>query len=415
MSDPGSTSGCGGIVAADASTTSRGSRFRELFNGTDSLLASVWLVVLVFPASQLVLSDASVFRKIIGVVLLVLFSVTYSLGFGMAETFPRRMTMPQRALFWFCVLVVVTVPTVLVIGVWSVFLVPFYVAMVSFTVPMIYSLPAVVTIMLASTGAVYLAEPDAVVPTMGATVASPVMIYLVALASRRSEAKSRLAHELSLSQERESIAVDVHDLLGHSLTVVTLKSEVAARLVDTDPEAAKAEMEQITRISRTALAEVRSTVTRMRRPDLDGELAAARRALDTAGVDAVLPSDTSVAGTNSHLFSWVIREAVTNVVRHAEASRCEVTMSGDRVRVVDDGVGFEGAAEGAAEGEGLAGLRARVEDAGGTLTLRSHTTATVTASGTAGTASGTAGTASGTDTATGTGTTLVVSMTGENP
>ena len=67
---------------------------------------------------------------------------------------------------------------------------------------------------------------------------------------------------------------------------------------------------------------MRSTVTRMRRPDLDGEVAAARRALDTAGVIAVLPDDTSVAGTNSHLFSWVIREAVTNVVRHAEASRC---------------------------------------------------------------------------------------------
>ncbi|MGO1465889.1 MAG: ATP-binding protein, partial [Candidatus Corynebacterium faecigallinarum] len=92
---------------------------------------------------------------------------------------------------------------------------------------------------------------------------------------------------------------------------------------------------------------------------------------------------------------WVIREAVTNVVRHAEASRCEVTMSGDRVRVVDDGVGFEGAAGGAADGEGLAGLRARVEDAGGTLTLSSRTGS---------------GTSAG-----GTGTTLVVSMTGESP
>lgn len=405
MSEPGSTSrvgrcagGRGGDTGASGTTTGRvrlWARFREDFNGTDSLMASVWLVVLVFPAFLLVMSDASLFRKITGVVLLVVFSVTYSLGFGLAETFPRRMTMPQRAGFWFTVLIVVSVPTVLVIGVWTVFLVPFYVAAVSFTLPMIYSLPAVVTIMLGSTGLVYLAAPDAVVPTMGATVASPIMIYLVALASRRSEEKSRLSHELSLSHERESIAVDVHDLLGHSLTVVTLKSEVATRLVDTDPAAAKTELEQITRISRTALAEVRSTVTRMRRPDLDGEVAAARRALDTAGVIAVLPDDTSVAGTNSHLFSWVIREAVTNVVRHAEASRCEVTMSGDRVRVVDDGVGFEGAAGGAADGEGLAGLRARVEDAGGTLTLSSRTGS---------------GTSAG-----GTGTTLVVSMTGESP
>lgn len=379
-------------------------RFREDFDSTASLMASVWLVVLVFPAFLLVMSDASVFRKVAGVILLVLFSSVYGVGFGLVESFPKQMTMKQRFVFWFCVLVVVTVPTVLTIGVWAVFLVPFYVAMVSFTLPMIYSLPAVIVLMLGSTGLVYLAEPDATAPVMGATVASPIMIYLVALATRRSEEKSRLSHELSLSRERESIAVDVHDLLGHSLTVVTLKSEVASRLVDADPQAAKDELEQIARISRTALAEVRSTVTRMRSPDLDGEIAAARRALDTAGIDATLPSDAAVAGTNSRLFSWVIREGVTNVVRHSRAAHCEVAMSGDRVQVTDDGVGCPETRE---TGSGLAGLRRRVEDAGGTLTVTSGNTG-------ADTDDSTADTNGSTGDGTGTGMTLLVSMTGEN-
>lgn len=379
-------------------------RFREDFDSTASLMASVWLVVLVFPAFLLVMSDASVFRKVAGVILLVLFSSVYGVGFGLVESFPKQMTMKQRFVFWFCVLVVVTVPTVLTIGVWAVFLVPFYVAMVSFTLPMIYSLPGVIVLMLGSTGLVYLAEPDATAPVMGATVASPIMIYLVALATRRSEEKSRLSHELSLSRERESIAVDVHDLLGHSLTVVTLKSEVASRLVDADPQAAKDELEQIARISRTALAEVRSTVTRMRSPDLDGEIAAARRALDTAGIDATLPSDAAVAGTNSRLFSWVIREGVTNVVRHSRAAHCEVAMSGDRVQVTDDGVGCPETRE---TGSGLAGLRRRVEDAGGTLTVTSGNTG-------ADTDDSTADTNGSTGDGTGTGMTLLVSMTGEN-
>jgi two-component system sensor histidine kinase DesK len=377
-------------------------RFREDFDSTASLMASVWLVVLVFPAFLLVMSDASMFRKVAGVILLVLFSAVYGVGFGLVESFPKQMTMKQRFVFWFCVLVAVTVPTVLTIGVWAVFLVPFYVAMVSFTLPMIYSLPAVIVLMLGSTGLVYLAEPDATAPVMGATVASPIMIYLVALATRRSEEKSRLSHELSLSRERESIAVDVHDLLGHSLTVVTLKSEVASRQVDADPQAAKDELEQIARISRTALAEVRSTVTRMRSPDLDGEIAAARRALDTAGIDATLPSDAAIAGTNSRLFSWVIREGVTNVVRHSRAAHCEVAMSGDRVQVTDDGVGCPETSE---TGSGLAGLRRRVEDAGGTLTVTSGNTGADT--------NGSTGDCSKGD-GTGTGTTLLVSMTGEN-
>lgn len=342
------------------------------FDGASSLLASVWLVVLLVPAVIMVAVDGITSRTVAGIALLVLFCVVYALAFGFME---------RGYLLWVGALVAVGVATWLVVGAYGVYLMPFYVAVVAFPLPVTVSLPLTVLIVAGSSALVFHVEPDAMPGALGATLAAPVMIFVVAMVTRRHEERERLEHELAISQERETIAVDVHDLLGHSLTVVTLKSELAGRLVDTDPEAAKEELAQITRISRTALAEVRSTVTRMRSPDLAGEVDAARRALTTAGIDAELPSDVSVAGVNARLFSWVIREGVTNVVRHSRATRCEVTMTGDRVQVSDDGVGCSGEA-----GNGLTGLRRRVEDAGGTFAVDSG-----------------AGT---------TGTTLTVSMTG---
>ncbi|MGO1947996.1 MAG: sensor histidine kinase [Mycobacteriaceae bacterium] len=358
------------------------SRVPRDFDGTGSLMASIWLVLLLIPASAFVASDASGARTVAGILLLVLFSAVYSVAFGFIETVPRRLTMPQRFAFWFGLLAAIAVATVPVIGANAAFLVPFFTAMLAFPLPVRVSLPSSVVLVLASTGLFWFMEPESMPWAMMATAVSPALIYVIAQAVRREEKRSRLEHDLAISRQRESIAVDVHDLLGHSLTVVTLKAEVASRLVDTDPAASKDEMDQIARISRTALAEVRSTVTRMRSPDIEGEIEAARRALDTAGIAAALPSDVSVAGTNARLFSWAIREGVTNVVRHSRAGRCEVQLGGDRVQVTDDGVGFDDTGC----GSGLAGLRERVEDAGGTLTVT---------------------------TAPGDGTTLLVSMTGE--
>jgi two-component system sensor histidine kinase DesK len=334
------------------------------FDGASSLMASVWLAVLVVPAVVLVVTEGVTVRTVAGIALLVLFSAVYALAFGLVGHWPHGWTMRNRYLFWFSLLALVAVATALVIGAYAAYLVPFFVAVTAFPLPLAVSLPAAVALILGSTTLVQVVEPAAMPGALGATLAGPVMVYAVALVTRRYEEKAQLEHQLAIARERESIAVDVHDLLGHSLTVVTLKSELASRLVDTDREAAKSELEQITRLSRTALAEVRSTVTRMRSPDLAGEVEAARRALTTAGIDAVLPDDVSVAGVNTHLYSWVVREGVTNVIRHSHAGRCEVTMSADGVEVVDDGVGWDGA-----RGNGLAGLDRRVEDAGGTLTL----------------------------------------------
>ena len=187
--------------------------------------------------------------------------------------------------------------------------------------------------------------------------------YLIELGERADVARASLA----LSEEREEIARDVHDVLGHSLTVITLKAELAQRLLEIDPARAGAEMEAIAQLSRASLAEVRSTVTRLRVPDFSGEIEGAGRALQTAGIRAELPeaqSALAVAGVNAKLFSWVLREAVTNMVRHSGANAVRVRLSATGLDILDNGVGV-----GDARGNGLTGMVQRVAASGGSVVI----------------------------------------------
>lgn len=298
------------------------------FDTTSSLLASVWLVILLAPVALLLVGDAPIWRKIVGTTLFAVFSAVYAVTFGVIGHSPARLTSRGRFLFWLDLMAVTAVAVGAVAGLAAAYLVPFLVAYFAFILPPARSIGPVVFLVVASSWAVYLSGDPAWIGHLGGTFASPVFVYLIALASHRAEREQQLAGELAQTREREAVAVDVHDLLGHSLTVVTLKAELASRLVDTDPAAAKDELAQIARISRTSLAEVRATVTRLRQPDLAGEIVGARRALQTAGIAASLPTDAAVAGENARLFSWVVREAVTNVVRHSGATRCTVELGG---------------------------------------------------------------------------------------
>ena len=187
--------------------------------------------------------------------------------------------------------------------------------------------------------------------------------YLIELGERADVARASLA----LSEEREEIARDVHDVLGHSLTVITLKAELAQRLLEIDPARAGAEMEAIAQLSRASLAEVRSTVTRLRVPDFSGEIEGAGRALQTASIRAELPeaqNALAVAGVNAKLFSWVLREAVTNMVRHSGANAARVRLSATGLDILDNGVGV-----GDARGNGLTGMAQRVAASGGSVVI----------------------------------------------
>ncbi|MFF2400262.1 sensor histidine kinase [Streptomyces goshikiensis] len=187
------------------------------------------------------------------------------------------------------------------------------------------------------------------------------------------EARATVA-QLAANEERLRMARDLHDLLGHSLSLITLKSELAGRMLPGQPDAAAQQVADIERVSRQALVDVREAVSGYRRPTLPGELAGARTALTAAGVLADLPAEP-VEGLPEEVESalaWALREAVTNVVRHSGAQRCTVrvellqTLAG---KVVELSVADDGGGGGAppVPGNGLTGLTERLEAVGGTL------------------------------------------------
>lgn len=182
---------------------------------------------------------------------------------------------------------------------------------------------------------------------------------------RAREENARLA----VDEERNRFARDLHDILGHSLTVITVKAELANRLLDVDHERARAELADLERLSRDALADVRRAVQGYREITLPGELARAREALRAAGIDAEVPSAADeVAGELRDLFAWTVREGVTNVIRHSSAQSCAIRLGPRSVEVRDDGRGCQGTPEGA--GHGLSGLRERAAAAGAVVVTR---------------------------------------------
>lgn len=185
----------------------------------------------------------------------------------------------------------------------------------------------------------------------------------------RQQASMRHIHK---AVERERIARDLHDILGHTLSVVILKSELASRLVELNPVRAKAEIEEVERIARNALTEVREAIVGYRTGDLSAELLRCQSTLETAGI-IVERHDEIVDLPLAHerALALIAREAVTNIVRHANAKRCHLTLKkvGRQVQleIRDDGSG--GAHR---EGMGMRGIRERVTAIGGALSWRTE-------------------------------------------
>jgi two-component system, NarL family, sensor histidine kinase DesK len=179
-----------------------------------------------------------------------------------------------------------------------------------------------------------------------------------------AEARAELA-ELAAENERMRIARDLHDLLGHSLTTITVKAGLARRLGSADPARAVSQIAEVEELCRQALADVRSAVSGYRDVTLAGELARGRELLRASGIAADLPTATDVVDpAHQELFGWAVREGLTNVVRHARAQSCAVRLSPSTVEIVDDGVGEP---EPVPAGNGLSGLRERAAAAGGSV------------------------------------------------
>ena len=198
----------------------------------------------------------------------------------------------------------------------------------------------------------------------------------------RALAKLRMANEeiehLAKVAERERIARDLHDVLGHTLSVIILKSELAGKLMDRDPQRAGNEIREVEQISRQALSEVRDAIRGYRTRSLDAELAQAKSTLETAGVKTECQAaKITLPALHESVLTLAVREAVTNVVRHARAQTCSLRLEQQNgsccLEIKDDGRGsFQN------EGNGLRGMRERVEMLGGTLNRNSRAGTTLT-------------------------------------
>ncbi|MQA34138.1 sensor histidine kinase [Modestobacter roseus] len=200
------------------------------------------------------------------------------------------------------------------------------------------------------------------------------MRYLITVNRELQEAREELARG-AVAEERLRFARDLHDLLGHSLSLIALKSELARRLAERDPARAAAEMGDVEEAARRALAEVREAVSGYRQVTAGQALAEARAALSGAGIAVRLPERVPVLpGTVDAALGWVVREAATNVLRHSGARRVGITLTEDGVTAAlqfeddGDGAGERVRVVGASAGSGLAGLRERVAALGGDLT-----------------------------------------------
>jgi two-component system sensor histidine kinase DesK len=189
------------------------------------------------------------------------------------------------------------------------------------------------------------------------------------------QARAELAR-LAVTAERERFARDLHDLLGHTLSVITLKAELAGRLLPDKPDQAAREVAEVEQVARGALTEVREAVSGYRQPTLDVELEGALVALAAAGIDASVERPAVALDPEVEaVLAWTVREGATNVIRHSHARHVQLKISasigGAAVEVLDDGVG---AANGSADagraaggtGHGLAGLAERARS------LRGH-------------------------------------------
>ncbi len=202
----------------------------------------------------------------------------------------------------------------------------------------------------------------------GATTGIGLMMLLVGdLRVRNAEltrARAELAR-LAVARERERFARDLHDLLGHTLSVIAIKAELARRLAPADPQRAAVEIADVETIARAALNDVREAVSGYRQPTLDGELAGARMALGAAGIHVdVVRAEIAVDPSVEAVLAWALREGATNVIRHSQARRCLLrviaTPGGAGVEVLDDGTPGASASANGNAGHGLEGLRERV-------------------------------------------------------
>ena len=348
--------------------------------------ATVWVLFLVIPIIQLLLGFFAWWQRLLGLTGVLGFIAGYVWAFSMPDNnrasrvgvpptdLPTRVLLRELAVQAFF-----TVLTLPALGWWTVCFFPFFCSLLLFSTTLRRGIPTVVIAagLLVAASLLWNTHPESHWQVLGVSL-SEVPIIIARITVELQERRASTERELALVSQREAVGRDVHDILGHSLTVLTLKAEVARRLIERDPAAASSELDEVIALARGALADVRSTVTRLRSPDLTSQMEATRTALSAAQISVdVTGSAQDIPERQRAVLAWALREATTNIVRHAHATHVTVHLAPGLLRVSDDGIGLAGDKP----GNGLEGLRSRIEQEGGSLTMTSPITRRTDSSG----------------------------------
>jgi len=348
------------------------------------LYQHAWLVCLFFPLVSLVREPPALWHLVLGLFALLFFATSYT---WLMWPHPASQGARVRARSWLSFLLFVALSTLvfvfslvygpawlwLFIGVSAIagLLLPMrsaFAAIVLFTL-----LPLFITVGthggLAGVDWWWLIALMLLVRGLGLDM---IGVARMGSAIRELHAARRELARLAVIEERERLSRDLHDLLGQTLSMITLKSELARHLVTEDPDHCTQELSEIERVARQTLREVREAVAGYRQPRLESELEGARQLLSAAGIDAQIESlEEVLPPAFDAALAWTVREGVTNVIRHSRARQCRIHVTKKNgtvvAEVLNDGGQREQVESMVRPGLGLAGLRERVSALGGRM------------------------------------------------
>lgn len=353
-------------------------RWSQLFRKNTGLSPYVWVVFFILPFYFIFRSSSPV-EIASGIIMIFAFLICYVLSF---------VTKGWLVYFWTSVQIVISIAMSLLFSYFyfSLFL-AFFIGHLTnraafFTLYAIHLTSTFATINygFVTQKSIFITQLPFVFLSLVAVILLPVSTYNKnkegKLQEQLDDANKRIA-ELVKQEERQRIARDLHDTLGQKLSLIGLKSDLAGKLMSTNPAQAQEEIRDIRQTARTALHEVREMVTRMRGTKLEDEMFRVKQILKAAQIDFELEGDPRLTNTSliaENVISMCLKEAVTNVVKHSGASICTVAIepSGNEllVKVKDNGCGFANPSAGV-KGNGLRGMKERLEFVNGSLEITS--------------------------------------------
>ncbi|WP_349930631.1 histidine kinase [Glutamicibacter mishrai] len=333
------------------------------------LVAGVWVIFLVFPVLDLLVEDYSLPTRIIGLALIALFAAVYLQSYSkFSSKIGQGGTSARRAHVNFLVLCAIIVLGIPVVGLTTMGLFPFITSFAIFLLGRRWAIAAYSAVLVLSFALpiIYGQFMDAIF-LIGLNLVLMVVYAITVAAIRRSTEAEKMRSDYLLVAEQERVARDVHDGIGHSLTALNLKAQLALRLLDQEQYArARGELEQLSALAVDALDSVRTTVQGLSRQDLAAELAELRKACNDNNLEFTVAGSAEQVPMQlrSHV-AWILREAVTNVLRHAHASRIVLQLESGHVSIEDDGDGLQASTP----GHGIRGMQERAKQFGASCTV----------------------------------------------